>query len=250
MFKRQSWGVSRALKRKSHETLWRRSVSIEGMPPIVTFTFDDFPRSAYTTGGEILKKYDARGTYFVSMNLLNSEGLSGPHFFLDDLRNLVEDGHELGCHTFSHYDAKFTPSQTYEKDIVRNAHSLRAILPSYRFRSFAYPFGRVTLRTKKIVGGVFDCCRGTYDGINTQHTDLNLLRSNGLNNDSVPMNKVEYLIEQNKKLGGWVIFYTHDVREHYSSGGCSPDYFESAVRYASESDSRILTMTEAFDTLL
>ena len=225
-------------------------MSIGGVKPIITFTFDDFPRSAYTAGGEILKKYHARGTYYISMNLLHSEGLSGPHFFRDDILNLVEDGHELGCHTFSHCDAKSTPSHMYEKDIIKNSTSIRAILPSYNFRSFAYPFGRVTLRAKKIVGGLFDCCRGTYDGINSGHTDLNLLRCNRLYSETVPISKVKTTIEENEKMGGWVIFYTHDVRENYSSWGCSPDYFESVVKYASESGSRILTISDALDVLL
>ena len=30
---------------------------------VVSFTFDDFPRSAWVNGGAILEKYDRRGTY-------------------------------------------------------------------------------------------------------------------------------------------------------------------------------------------
>lgn len=216
---------------------------------MITFTFDDFPRSAYAVAGPILKKYHARGTYYISMNLLHSDAPLGPHCSLDDIRNLVADGHELGCHTFSHCDASTTHPSVYQNDVLENAKAIRTVLPSYHFRSFAYPYGRVTLRVKKIVAGLFDCCRGTYSGINTEQTDLNLLRSNGLSNESAPMSKVQTLIDRNREMGGWLIFYTHDVCDNYSSWGCSTDYFEAVLKYASDSGSRILTISESLDTL-
>ncbi len=68
--------------------------------PIVSFGFDDFPRSAYTAGGEILKNFGARGTYYVSLGLMNTSNDLGEQFRLDDLHSLVKDGHELASHTF------------------------------------------------------------------------------------------------------------------------------------------------------
>ena len=36
---------------------------------VVSFTFDDFPRSAWSNGGAVLEEYDVRGTYYAAMGL-------------------------------------------------------------------------------------------------------------------------------------------------------------------------------------
>src|SRR6185312_7132776 len=70
--------------------------------PMVTFTFDDLPKSAATTGAQILEAYDARGTFYISGELV---GTTSPQWdFVDaaDIVALHAQGHEIGCHTFSH----------------------------------------------------------------------------------------------------------------------------------------------------
>jgi hypothetical protein len=42
------------------------------------------------------------------------------------------------------------------------------------------------------------------------------------------------LIDRACKIGGWLIFYTHDVTETPSRFGCTPRQWESVVAYAAE----------------
>src|ERR1700760_4894159 len=70
--------------------------------PMVTFTFDDIPKSAATTGARILEDHGARGTFYVSGGLV---GTASSNWAVAEARNLVDlhnRGHEIGCHTFSH----------------------------------------------------------------------------------------------------------------------------------------------------
>jgi peptidoglycan/xylan/chitin deacetylase (PgdA/CDA1 family) len=46
---------------------WKvKTIESRANSPIATITFDDFPKSAWTTGGRILEEAGVRGTYFVA----------------------------------------------------------------------------------------------------------------------------------------------------------------------------------------
>src|SRR5215469_15892880 len=57
-----------------------RRVSLAWPGGVVSFTFDDFPKSALATGGAILERYRARGTYYASLKLAGAETVLGPMF--------------------------------------------------------------------------------------------------------------------------------------------------------------------------
>ena len=82
---------------------FRRSVPMANRTPIVSFSFDDFPRSAIQVAGPILRAHGTRGTYYTALGLMGrTESPVGRLFTLDDLMQVVNDGHELGCHTHAH----------------------------------------------------------------------------------------------------------------------------------------------------
>src|SRR5215831_4131083 len=75
----------------------RRPFPVRTAVPIVSFTFDDFPRSALLRAAPILKRYGVRGTYYASLGLMGTQGPPGAMFQAEDLGELVQQGHELGC---------------------------------------------------------------------------------------------------------------------------------------------------------
>jgi peptidoglycan/xylan/chitin deacetylase (PgdA/CDA1 family) len=85
--------------------LARRMIRMGNTKPIISFTFDDFPRSALHVGGAILKAEGAVGTYYASFGLMGGTAPTGVIFTESDLETLLEDEHELGCHTFEHCEA-------------------------------------------------------------------------------------------------------------------------------------------------
>ena len=80
------------------------SVRAPHFGPIVSFTFDDAPPSAATTGAEILEEFDVRGTYYLSGGWLGRFGDIQPLMTADQARGLALRRHEIGCHTFNHTD--------------------------------------------------------------------------------------------------------------------------------------------------
>lgn len=216
--------------------------------PIVSFTFDDFPRSAYTVGGTILHRFGLRGTYYTAMSLMNTCNEQGEHFRAKDLEDAVRDGHELGCHTFHHFSCAAHSPRECEESVQRNQHQLEQILPGYKLRQFSFPFGHVTPAVKKSFGELFFSCRGNYSGINREQIDLNLLLANRVY-EKIPMTNVEQLILDNTGKRGWLVLYTHDVQLHPSSYGCTPEYFERVVNRALQSGAEILTISQALGRL-
>src|SRR5439155_9632853 len=89
-------------QRKAASLVFRRRLAIDLQWPLISFSFDDFPRSAWLVGGEILNRFGLAGTYYASLGLAGKETPSGHIFAAGDLKSLLDRGHELGCHTFSH----------------------------------------------------------------------------------------------------------------------------------------------------
>jgi len=108
--------------RSAHRYFFQRPFPINTEVPLISFTFDDFPRSALLTGGAILKRFGLRGTYYASLGLMGKEAPPGVLFLRDDLEVLLEEGHELGCHSYSHCHSGKTKPNVFEDSIIQSAY--------------------------------------------------------------------------------------------------------------------------------
>lgn len=231
-----------AIHGKVLRSVFRRTVYLYGHGPIVSFSFDDFPRSAFTVGGDILKRYGGRGTYYVAMDLMNSTNALGEQFEQGDLHLLARDGHELASHTRSHLSSREVSFATFCDNVKKGREAIAEMTGLQDSGNFAYPYGDVTLEAKRKLDLGLASCRGTCGGINGPEIDLSLLRANSLYGDVRQLERAKTLIRQNQRIKGWLIFYTHDVTENPSAFGCTPALLESTVAYAAQT-SRIMTIT-------
>ncbi|HKW16981.1 MAG TPA: polysaccharide deacetylase family protein [Terriglobales bacterium] len=231
--------------------------------PLISFTFDDFPRSAFLEAGSILKRYDALGTYYVSLSLIGKPSPMGPMFEAEDLKELVRVGHELGCHTFGHCHSWNTSPDVYERAILDNQRALTELLPGSSFRTFSYPYSVPQLAVKQVAAKYFACCRGGGlrvwrhvvrhaaggQTFNSGTTDLNLLCAFFLEQSRENPEAVKRLIDQNAQARGWLILATHDVCDSHSRFGCTPAFFEQVVQWSLESGARVLPVVKALELL-
>ncbi len=216
----------------------------------MSLTFDDFPRSAYTVGGSILKSYGVRGTYYVAMGLMNTSDRLGEQFRMEDLRSAANEGHELASHTFSHQSSRAVSVTAFRDDVRKGWSAIRELGGLDPTRNFAFPHGEVTLSAKLAVGKEMMSCRGRYRGVNAPYVDLNLLLANSLYDEPDDLDRVAHLIRDNEKRKGWLIFYTHDVSPTPSRYGCSPSLLGSTVRMATQSGAKVLPVAEVLAQLL
>jgi peptidoglycan/xylan/chitin deacetylase (PgdA/CDA1 family) len=229
--------------------LLSRRVPLGNAGPLVSFSFDDFPRTAYTVGAPILQGFGARGTYYVTPGLMGKVNNLGEHYSLRDLQSLVEQGHELASHTHSHLSCREVPFHSFQADVRKGRQSIVDQMGIADSGNFAYPYGDVTLRAKQALGLEMLSCRGTTPGINGPDVDLNLLHANSLYGDMTQLAVVQRLILENVARKGWLIFYTHDVCSRPSRFGCIPEFLEAAVCFAAQSQTNIVTVADALTRL-
>lgn len=226
----------------------RRNVSLGDSGPIVSFTFDDFPRTASSTGAAILEQFGARGTFYVAAGLANTSGELGDLFTAHDLHSLVERGHEIASHTFAHVSSQKVSLTAFCDEVQRGMKAVEQIATQCS-RNFAYPYGEITLGAKKMLAPYVSSARSIIPGANGPLIDLNLLHANSIYGDGDTCSRISNLIAQNVMQRGWLIFYTHDVRPRPSAYGCTPKLFELAVREAARSGSRLLTVAETLSEI-
>ncbi|MEM1106012.1 MAG: polysaccharide deacetylase family protein [Pseudomonadota bacterium] len=229
-------------------TQWRVVKPLEAAPAraLVSFTFDDFPRSAALAGADILGRYGACGTYYACTGLLGGSGPSGAYPTEYDFRALSEAGHEIGAHSARHLDCARTPVRDVLADLERNAAHLKALLEPAPVAHFAYPFGETTPQLKHALTERFDTCRGVLPGINRAGSDAMQLRAVELNGAPGSLRRAQRMVEALAARPGWLIFFTHDVAAAPSPFGITPSGLERLVRQASDSGAALVTVSEAW----
>ena len=236
-------------KRNAAAPVFRRSIAFHLSVPLISFTFDDFPQSALHIGGAILKNQGLSGTYYASLGLLGSDAPAGRLCTSEDVAIAVQQGHELGCHTYSHCHSWNTHSKEFEQALIQNQTALATIIPGASFRSFSYPISLPRPSVKRVCAKHFACCRGGGQASNLGNADLNQLSAFFLEKVGGNLQPIRDVIEQNHREKGWLIFATHDISSRPSPFGCTPEFFREVVQCAVDSGARILPVANALDTI-
>jgi peptidoglycan/xylan/chitin deacetylase (PgdA/CDA1 family) len=212
---------------------------------MISFTFDDFPRSALTNGGAILKQYGYSGTYYACFGLMGQQNSTGEIFQREDLQELIRQGHELGCHTFDHCDSWETTPAEFEASILRNRRAAAQHVPTVTLKSFSYPISWPQPATKRRTASFFDCARVGGQTFNVGVVDLNYLKGFFIEQSRDDFDAIKQIIDGNTQAMGWLIFATHDVSDSPTRFGCAPALFERIVAYAEKSGAHVLPVRDA-----
>jgi len=197
--------------------------------PLVSFTFDRCPDSAFTNGASILEDHGIYGTFYISSGKCDTDDTYWHVITPEQLRALHEHGHEIGCHTFSHVNVETLSASGVDEECRMNHNLLRRLCGDMQLTNFCYPFGSVSLPRKLQIQRKFDTCRGTDEGINVGTIDLGLLKVVELSNRTLTQDKLQSVLRETCDHNGWLIFYGHDVADPPTFMGCSPALLRSTV---------------------
>lgn len=203
--------------------------TMKNRAPVVSFTFDGVPDSAFTNGAQILEDHGIHGTFYISAGICDTNDTNWHHITPVQVRMLHDRGHEIGCQTFSHANVETLDARSLDEECKRNHNMLRRLCGDINLTNFCYPFGRVTLARKLQLQKRFDSCRGNYEGINVGTIDLGLLKVVELYDRTLTPEKLQIVLRQTCDRNGWLIFYTHDVADPPSWLGCSPKVLRSTI---------------------
>lgn len=228
-----------------------RTIPVRLAKPIVSFTFDDAPASAFTQATPVLEAHGARATFYLSLGLLGQDSDSGLIADLAHLKRAHAAGHELGCHTFDHLDAADVSRERYLASVDANRSAIARLLPSATFETFAYPKGGARVLVKRLLGERFLCCRGGREDANIGAVDLNLVKACFLDQRAgLDFPAIAALLDRNARARGWLVFATHDLSNQPSRYGCSPARFRQVVEMTRATGATILPMAEACRRLI
>jgi peptidoglycan/xylan/chitin deacetylase (PgdA/CDA1 family) len=217
--------------------------------PIVSFTFDDVPASAYANGAPILSECGVRGTFYVAAGTCGTKDEYWRVIDRAQVRALHDAGHEIGCHTFSHVAVDRLSALDLDEECGRNEALLRELCPGIAVTNFCYPFGRVSWPAKRRLEGRFDSCRGIYQDVNSGTVDLGLLRVIELYDNTLTLEKLDRVLRQTRERNGWLIFYAHDVAETPSAIGCTPRLLRATVEAVQNANMQCLPVRDALTAI-
>ena len=219
---------------------------LTGSMPVISFTFDDAPQSAFERGGDIVRAEGGSATYYCSLGLLGAQTEVGRMASLQHLQRAIHQGHELGCHTYDHLDGWRTAQETFMHSIEKNALAFKTLLGVEPPLHFAYPKSGARWPLKRAVSRRFVTCRGGAESLNAKVADLHLLKACFLDQRAGwPLDDLRALIDLNRRQCGWLIFATHDVDPKPTAFGCTPQRLKEVVQHAAQSGALLCTMTQA-----
>lgn len=214
--------------------------------PLASISFDDFPRSAWTEGGAILRRHGVRATYYTVGGFAGRvvEGIEQYH--LEDLAAVAAAGHEIAAHTFSHRPVYALDPDAYRTDEANNAAFFETHLPGLPIEAFAYPYGEVSPRTKLRYGRSYPTCRGIRKGVNGRWFDAAQLQAVGIERISWTPRRIEEMIHKAVAEKAWIVFFTHDVTEDPAPYGATPAMLDHALATLKAAGVEILPVHEAY----
>tara|TARA_R110000868_G_scaffold50376_3_gene160975 strand:- start:4972 stop:5739 length:768 start_codon:yes stop_codon:yes gene_type:complete len=238
-------GLVSKLNRRWARLAARAPLSVDLDHAIVSFSFDDFPKSAALSGAAILENHGWRGTYYASAGYAGTCTHHGAMFDAGDLQRLVAAGHEIGCHTHTHIDGSRVGADALLADIERNHQALRALGYDGKLDSFAYPYGETTPAAKRLLAKRFTSLRGVHAAINRGMSDRSLLKSVPVDGGEAGIARAVDAAEGLVEHPGWLIFYLHDVQDEPTQWGCTPAQLEWVCGAVERSGARVLTVAAA-----
>lgn len=236
-------------RRVAAHYLGRRMRRIRPGPAIISFSFDDFPRSALVTAGPLLERHGIAATYYTSVGLMGATTPTGEIFRDGDLSRLLQAGHEIGCHTFDHCDAYATRPADFARSIENNRRALTELLGPTPVRTLSYPISPPRPGNKRVCGRRFAAARAGGQSANAGPVDLNRLNAFFLEQSRDRPELARQAIAAAAAQGAWLIFATHDVAERPTRFGCTPAHFQLIVECAVASGALLLPVSRALETL-
>lgn len=182
---------------KSGDARWNR--------PVVSITFDDGWRGAYSQAVPVLNTYGYKGTFYINPSIIET-----PHFMsAADLTALSKSGHEIAAHGYSHADMTMMSQDALNNQLRQGQTYLTDA--GFSANNFATPYGKSDAEVEWFAKKYFATLRGADAGINTKQNinpyDLKVL----LINKDTSQETLKEQLQQTKQTNGWLILVYHNV---------------------------------------
>jgi peptidoglycan/xylan/chitin deacetylase (PgdA/CDA1 family) len=236
--------LGQKLIKKGTESLNLAPFRVAPDRPLLSLTFDDFPRSAWLESKPLLQEYQARATFYASESFRSQRDGNVAFFTGDDLTEVAEHRHEIGCHTYYHESCIFKDLGRVQESVEKNTTALRKILKHYEPRTFAFPYGHASLSSRRMLMRRYETCRGISHKWGASISDRSLVPALGLERHRRGHYDWSGIIEQVAVRKGWLVVFTHDVSPNPTEFGCTQDELHRLMELAKSYGFLFTTMSD------
>jgi len=240
-------GVIRDLKTIYLQSRHSDSVTFNPERPIISISFDDVPLSAYENGIPLLNQYGMKATFYICLGLQGL--LAKTHLSETELEDLTVQGHEVGCHTYTHYKLSKGNAKELSEDAEKNRAALSRATNNVNLSSFSYPFGELNFDAKRLLSKHYSSLRSTRHGVNRGRVDLRCLRAVPLYENNVNEGFFQHWINSAELNPGWLIFYTHGVSSNPGPYDIGVKSFERLLSYIRYRNINVIPVAEAVQAI-
>jgi peptidoglycan/xylan/chitin deacetylase (PgdA/CDA1 family) len=194
---------------------------------VVSLTFDDGDADNYSVRSALAEN-NLHATFYVVSGFTNSNG----YMTDDQLRDLYNDGNEIGGHTLSHVKLTDVRGAELEREVCQDRSNLVAY--GFEVNSFAYPFGHYDDAARQVV---MDCGYGNARGVSGGPDTVQPVDKYGLRampyivSDTRFPKMLRYVTEVESAGGGWVIFVFHHVCDGCDQYAIKPQVFSEFSKW-------------------
>jgi peptidoglycan-N-acetylglucosamine deacetylase len=231
------WNYAFALIIISTSCLIKNSQDINQQKGGIIFTFDDQYVDEWYSFSDIFLEYNIKATFFINrpQNLIDCQ--------IKKLRQLAEDGHEIGCHGFNHLNA-MDFKDNFEMYFSEEVNPAIEILESLGFeiKSFAYPYGSSTEQIdslllqriqylRKATWNIKDTTIDYYDNIFASTVSYSIINSMGIdNNYGITSDNIEAGIKRAIKNNEVLVLHCHNISTSQNDYSVNPDFLEEVFQ--------------------
>lgn len=220
--------------------------------PLVSFSFDDAPKSAISIGASMLETAGVRGTFYLTGSHCGQSFEGVEQYSTDDVKLLNKNGHEIACHSFGHGRFRQRSTSEINQDLGHNHAFFHNILGAnnQNLDSFAYPYGEFDSQSRELVAERFLCGRGVYRGVNCGTMDFANLRTTPLEKRRFSTKYLQTHLTKAIKQNGWIIFFTHDIADDCTNYGSTPEILQETIDAVNAQGIEIVTVREGAKRVL
>lgn len=229
--------------------LARKPITVTPAQPILSISFDDVLADATHAGLDVMQKHDIIATWYVAPGLFGGSWNCGVFSDAEDIRRLSDAGQHIAAHGISHRMVNSLSEQEILQEDRQCREQLEQITSRPASPHYAYPEGVVTATAKKLIGKRHCTMRSTNPGIMRGRCDAAMLNGNALYGDVDALANTRTLLDDLANQPGWLILYSHDIRDNPSIYGATAGLLDATVLAARERDISILSVEQAWGLL-
>ena len=233
-------------------TLWTDDYSMSVFTPaafnqgMVTLTFDDGYAQNYQTALPLMNAMGIKSTqYWISSTIEN-----GTPADIENYRQFVTSGHEIGSHTVTHQDLTTLDSATLQYELTHSKEYLSTTFNT-PINAFAAPYG---VTNKNVLSAI----KQNYASERTVNMSYNYNAKNTFDIYNVraqsPVNtttdaEVQSWIDYAKTNKVWVVICYHAIDTDAGTYSNTPTQFQDHLNIIKNSGLPVLTMSQAIAAL-